>query len=43
VLTPEQNMTFFVPIDEAWDKVSFYKIYGNINKIFLKGQSVDEK
>ncbi|CAK5121920.1 unnamed protein product [Meloidogyne enterolobii] len=22
VLTPEQNMTFFVPIDEAWDKVS---------------------
>uniref|UniRef100_A0A915MNE7 FAS1 domain-containing protein n=1 Tax=Meloidogyne javanica TaxID=6303 RepID=A0A915MNE7_MELJA len=36
VLTPEQNMTFFVPIDEAWDKVSFYKIYGNINKIFLK-------
>ncbi|KAF7639119.1 hypothetical protein Mgra_00001353 [Meloidogyne graminicola] len=22
VLTPEQNMTFFVPIDEAWDRVS---------------------
>uniref|UniRef100_A0A1I8BRP1 Fasciclin-1 n=1 Tax=Meloidogyne hapla TaxID=6305 RepID=A0A1I8BRP1_MELHA len=22
VLTPEQNITFFVPIDEAWDKVS---------------------
>nr|CAD2149783.1 unnamed protein product [Meloidogyne enterolobii] len=22
VLTPEQNMTFFVPVDEAWDKVS---------------------
>lgn len=21
VLTPEQNFTFFVPIDEAWDKV----------------------
>lgn len=21
VLTPEQNFTFFVPIDDAWDKV----------------------
>jgi hypothetical protein len=23
VLTPEQNFTVFIPIDEAWDKVKY--------------------
>ena len=27
VLTPEQNFTFFVPTNEAWEKVNLKKIF----------------
>lgn len=27
VLTPEQNFTFFVPMNEAWEKVVFHGLF----------------